>query len=79
MGSWTAARSVGTRPVPALAARAGSDDPPASDAGTTVVVPANTPPGVYYAIACADQRSIIPEGNKVNNCAVCSSPATVTG
>jgi trimeric autotransporter adhesin len=60
---------AGTRAVAALAAGAAS-------AGTRVVtVPATTPAGTYYLLACADDLLAVAESDNNNNCLV--STATV--
>jgi hypothetical protein len=50
------------RPVPALAAGA------ASNGTTTVTVPASTPTGSYFVLACADDLGVVPESHEGNNC-----------
>ena len=55
----------GARVVPILAAGATSSGP---IAGTTVVVPSNTPAGSYFVIACADDARQVVENDENNNC-----------
>jgi subtilase family serine protease len=53
---------TGTQSVSTLAAGA-------SSSGTvTVTIPATLPIGTYYLIACADDKSTVPETGETNNC-----------
>ena len=60
---------------------AGVTDRPALPAGgmtggpRTVTVPATTPVGLYFVLACADDLQTVPEGIETNNCA--ASPARI--
>jgi hypothetical protein len=61
-----------TRNVPALAAGA-------SHSGTVkVTIPAATPPGAYFVLACADALNTVAEINEANNCTASSTAVTVT-
>jgi hypothetical protein len=62
----------GARVVPALGTNA-------SSSGTvTVAVPAATPSGTYYLIACADDTQLIKESNEGNNCRAASGTVMVS-
>jgi hypothetical protein len=63
---------AGTRPVPALGAGQ-------SDTGTaSAIIPATTPLGTYYLLACADDLAPkMAEGNESNNCATSASTVRV--
>lgn len=64
---------AGTTNVAALA-------PGASKSFTTrVTIPASTPPGSYFIIACADANSAVAESNEDNNCVVTATPLIVDG
>jgi hypothetical protein len=56
-------RLTGSRAVPAL-------DPGETSRGrVTVTIPANTAPGTYFLIACADNAApVVAESNERNNC-----------
>jgi hypothetical protein len=41
-------------------------------------VPAGTPGGVYYLLACADDTGQTVEANEVNNCKVATTTVTIT-
>jgi glucose/arabinose dehydrogenase len=44
-------------------------EPDSSSAGpTTVTVPASTPPGMYWQLACADDKRVVAELDEANNC-----------
>src|SRR5207248_2317109 len=63
---------TGARAVPALVAGA-------SSAGTvTVTIPATTPVGTYFVLACADDTAQVPETNETNNCGASASTVQVT-
>lgn len=63
---------TGSRSVPALTAGTTS-------AGTTSVrVPAKTPAGTYFLIACADQTNVVPESSDQNNCRAAAASLEVT-
>ena len=53
---------AGGRPVPALPAGASSTDT------VTVTIPAGTPSGAYYLLACADDLGGVAEIDETNNC-----------
>jgi hypothetical protein len=42
-----------------------------------VEIPATTPPGVYYVLACADRARVIFETNDANNCTTSLTPVKV--
>jgi hypothetical protein len=66
-----AIRLAGSRSVDGLA-------PTASSAASAVVgVPANTPPGTYFLLACANDTSRVAEIDRSNNCAVAPAPVIV--
>ena len=50
------------RRVPALAAGA------SSTGSVSVVVPAGTPRGTYFLLACSDQTAVVVESSNSNNC-----------
>jgi subtilase family serine protease len=63
---------TGSRPVPTLG-------PGATSTGMVdVTVPANTPPGVYYLLACADDTGIIAENDETNNCVASAGQVTLS-
>jgi heparin/heparan-sulfate lyase len=62
---------TGTRLVADLAAGA------ASTGTVTVTVPANTAPGLYYLLACADGTAVVAETVETNNCRASASRVTV--
>lgn len=64
---------TGARSVPALAHAT------SSSGTTTVTVPATTPPGAYYLIACADNLKVVTESNETNNCRSSAGQLAVTG
>jgi C1A family cysteine protease len=62
---------AGSRSVPGLNAGATS-------AGTvTVTVPATTPSGLYYLLACADDTTVVAETSETNNCKASSTKVQV--
>jgi len=63
---------TGSRSVPALAAGT------TSTGTTSIRVPANTPAGTYFLIACADQTNVVPESSDQNNCRAASASVKVT-
>lgn len=61
-------RLTGSRSVPLLADGA-------SHAGTvSVTIPSTTPPGQYYLLACADDRTLVAETDERNNCVASATP-----
>jgi subtilase family serine protease len=62
---------TGARPVPGLAAGA------ASTGSVTLAIPASTPHGLYFLIACADGAGDLAEGNEENNCRASAGTAQV--
>ena len=54
---------AGSRAVAALAAGAAN-----AATATSVTVPKNTPLGLYYLLACADDKKAVKESNESNNC-----------
>lgn len=65
-------RALGIRKVPAL-------KPDGKNTGSqTVVVPAATPTGQWYVLACADAKQQVKESKEGNNCRATSDPVTVT-
>jgi hypothetical protein len=64
-------QALATRPVPGLAAGAGST------ATTEIPVALTTAPGDYFLVACADATGVIAEAFEANNCRVSASPVTV--
>jgi subtilase family serine protease len=63
---------LGTRAVPALAGGALSSD------AAGVFVPAGTPAGTYFLIACADHARVVGESSEAN-CLTASGQVTVSG
>ncbi|HSR13288.1 MAG TPA: CARDB domain-containing protein, partial [Thermodesulfobacteriota bacterium] len=72
---------TGSRAVPPISARElvnGANG--AIDSGTaTVTVPAGTPAGSYYVLACADDADAVIETDETNNCIVSSGMVQVAG
>lgn len=66
----------GFRGVPALAAGAQSSNP--KNKRTTVRVPVGTRPGLYYLLACSDDRGAVVELKEDDNCKVARKRVTVT-
>ena len=62
----------GNRNVPILAPNA------VSTGAATVTIPAATPVGTYFLLACADDTKVSIESNETNNC-VASASATNIG
>jgi subtilase family serine protease len=63
----------GSRAVVALA-------PGATASGTaTATVPAGTPTGSYYLLACADDGKVVTESNEKDNCRASTTKVSVTG
>jgi hypothetical protein len=63
---------LGQRSVPAL-------EPEATSTGmATVTVAGKTKPGVYFVLACADDRHDVQESEEQNNCSVSAAMLTVT-
>ncbi|MGO8991163.1 MAG: DUF3443 family protein [bacterium] len=61
---------TGSRSIPGLA-------PGATSKGTvTVKIPFNTPDGIYYLLACADDTNKVAESNETNNCIASSTQVT---
>ena len=61
---------TGSRSIPALA-------PGATSGGTvTVKIPSNTPDGIYYLLACADDTNKVAESTETNNCIASSTQIT---
>jgi hypothetical protein len=61
---------TGTRSIPGLA-------PGATSKGrVTVKIPFNTPDGIYYLLACADDTNKVAESNETNNCIASSTTIT---
>jgi len=48
-----------------------------SAATTSVTIPVNTTPGVYWLLACADSSSVVVELNESNNCKPTAGQITV--
>jgi len=65
---------TGFRIVPALVGGAVS----ASPVTQTVTIPAATPPGAYYLVACADDTLSVIESDETNNCRASVNKITVT-
>src|SRR5690606_14146703 len=64
---------TGIRSVPAL-------DPGAGASGTTTVtIPASTPLGSYFVLACADDKGTVVESNEDDNCAATSGAVVTVG
>ena len=63
---------AGSRTVPGLAV-GGS-----SSGSAPVTLPAGTPAGNYYLLACADDLDAVPEASDANNCRASSGRLTVT-
>jgi hypothetical protein len=57
--------------VPALAVGA------ASTGSLTVIVPAGTPRGTYFLLACADHAGAVAESGETNNCRAAAASLTV--
>jgi hypothetical protein len=57
----------GTRAVPLL------DPAEPSSSSRKVTVPTNTPLGLYYLLACADDKTAVPEVSETNNCRASST------
>jgi hypothetical protein len=65
-------RLTGRRDVPALAPRS-------TDNGTAnVTIPANTAPGRYFLLACADDFHTVAESKEQNNCTASATQVKVT-
>jgi hypothetical protein len=62
---------IGARSVPSLVVGA------TSTGAATVEVPATAAPGLYYVLACADDRKKVAESNEKNNCAASAAQVTV--
>ncbi len=62
----------GTRSVAALTAGA------SATGAATVTIPANTPPGTYVVLACADDTSVVVESVEGNNCLASIGTVQVT-
>jgi uncharacterized repeat protein (TIGR01451 family) len=62
---------TGARLVPPLGAGA------TSTGSTTVTIPAITPLGTYYLLACADDTKVVVETDEANNCSASPSPITL--
>ncbi|MEQ1759432.1 MAG: CARDB domain-containing protein [Vicinamibacterales bacterium] len=57
-----------------------SRSPSSSSAGSkTVTIPATTPFGVYYLLACADDLNTVVESDETNNCRASASTGQVSG
>jgi subtilase family serine protease len=56
---------LGAKAVPALAAGAATSP----KVPKALTIPANTTPGDYYLIFCADDLGMVPEADETNNCA----------
>jgi hypothetical protein len=71
--TWSASALAltGSRSVPTLGPGAGSTG------SLQVTVPAATPPGTYYLIACADGANRLTETSKANNCLAASARLAV--
>jgi sugar lactone lactonase YvrE len=66
-------RLIGSHPVPALASGA-------TDTKTVMVtIPFNTQPGMYYLLACADDKNRVGESDEDNNCLASMSTIQVLG
>lgn len=63
---------MGSHPVPALGPGEDSTGP------LTVTIPASTPLGLYYLLACADADAGVPESNETNNCRASTTQVQVT-
>jgi hypothetical protein len=63
---------TGSRSIPALA--------PGGISGGTVTagIPSNTPDGIYYLLACADDTNKVAESNETNNCIASSTQVTIS-
>ena len=61
----------GSRSVPGLAPGA------ASKGGATVTIPAATPLGTYFLLACADDTRLVIEASETNNCVASASTVKV--
>ncbi len=48
-----------------------------SSGSTSVTIPANSKPGSYYIIACADDTKSVTESNEKNNCKISKKKATI--
>ncbi|PWU25149.1 MAG: hypothetical protein C5B48_02730 [Candidatus Rokuibacteriota bacterium] len=64
-------RLTGSRLVPSLAAGASSTDT------VRVTIPASTPPGSYYLVACADATALVTETKERDNCLASAAQVSV--
>jgi len=64
---------VGARPVPSLAWGASAAGP-----AVTLTIPASTPLGAYYLLACADDTGVVVELDESNNCRASAATMQLT-
>jgi subtilase family serine protease len=62
---------TGSRGVPGLAPRE------ASTGTASVTIPLNTLAGIFFLLACADDRSVVTESHETNNCRASTTPIEV--